>query len=207
MPAQKRKPSRHTEVERKFAVTPSTVSPSFGGLSTVATVERSPVQQLDAVYYDTPDQDLARHRITLRRRTGGPDAGWHLKLPAGADARTEVRTPLDDSGAPDDTVPDELRDVVLAIVRDRPIRPVARISTSRRLSRFEEKSAGVWLRVEMRPSAVIAKFAVTNGRVLRPDISFCALVCRHSPARAVPRRLRVQTGGRPLGYRACGRAD
>ncbi|TQR86868.1 CYTH and CHAD domain-containing protein [Mycobacterium hodleri] len=131
MPAQKRKPSRHTEVERKFAVTPATVSPSFGGLSTVATVERSPVQQLDAVYYDTPDQDLARHRITLRRRTGGPDAGWHLKLPAGADARTEVRTPLDDSGAPDDTVPDELRDVVLAIVRDRPIRPVARISTSR----------------------------------------------------------------------------
>lgn len=131
MPAQKRKPSRHTEVERKFAVTPATVSPSFGGLSAVATVERSPVQQLDAVYYDTPDQDLARHRITLRRRTGGPDAGWHLKLPAGADARTEVRTPLDESGAPDDTVPDELRDVVLAIVRDRPIRPVARISTSR----------------------------------------------------------------------------
>lgn len=131
MPAQKRKPSRHTEVERKFAVTPATVSPSFSGLSTVATVERSPVQQLDAVYYDTPGQDLARNRITLRRRTGGPDAGWHLKLPAGADARTEVRTPLDDSGAPDDTVPDELRDVVLAIVRDRPIRPVARISTSR----------------------------------------------------------------------------
>ena len=131
MPAQKRKPSRHTEVERKFAVTPATVSPSFAGLSAVATVERSPVQQLDAVYYDTPGQDLARHRITLRRRTGGPDAGWHLKLPAGADARTEVRTPLDDSGAPDDTVPDELRDVVLAIVRDRPIRPVARISTSR----------------------------------------------------------------------------
>ena len=131
MPSQKRKPSRHTEVERKFAVTTDTVSPSFGGLSAVAKVERSPVEQLDAVYYDTPDQDLARHRITLRRRTGGPDAGWHLKLPAGADARTEVRTPLGDAGAPDDTVPDELRDVVLAIVRDRPIRPVAHISTAR----------------------------------------------------------------------------
>ncbi|GAB7069558.1 CYTH and CHAD domain-containing protein [Mycobacterium hodleri] len=131
MPAQKRKPSRHTEVERKFAVTDDTVSPSFGGLYSVAKVERSPVQHLDAVYFDTPDQDLARHRITLRRRTGGPDAGWHLKLPAGADARTEVRTPLDDSGAPDDTVPDELRDVVLAIVRDRPLRPVAHIATTR----------------------------------------------------------------------------
>jgi CHAD domain-containing protein len=131
MPADKRKPSRHTEVERKFAVTDGTVAPSFAGLSSVAKVERSPVQQLDAVYFDTPDQNLAGHRVTLRRRTGGPDAGWHLKLPAGADARTEVRVPLDDSGAPDDTVPDELRDVVLAIVRDRPLRPVARISTSR----------------------------------------------------------------------------
>jgi CHAD domain-containing protein len=42
-----------------------------------------------------------------------------------------VRTPLDESGAPDAKVPDELREVVLAIVRDRPLRPVARISTSR----------------------------------------------------------------------------
>ncbi|MBJ7341455.1 CYTH and CHAD domain-containing protein [Mycolicibacterium sp.] len=131
MPADKRKPSRYTEVERKFAVVEGTVSPSFDGLSSVAEVRRSPVQHLDAVYFDTPEQNLAARRITLRRRTGGPDAGWHLKLPAGADARTEVRTPLDDSGAPDDTVPEELRDVVLAIVRDRPLSPVARISTSR----------------------------------------------------------------------------
>jgi CHAD domain-containing protein len=131
MPADKRKPSRHTEVERKFAVVEGTVSPSFEGLSSVARVERSPVQRLDAVYFDTPDQDLAARRVTLRRRTGGPDEGWHLKLPAGADSRTEVRTPLGTAGTPDDTVPEELRDVVLAIVRDRPLRPVATISTSR----------------------------------------------------------------------------
>ncbi|MDX1893301.1 CYTH and CHAD domain-containing protein [Mycolicibacterium sp. 050158] len=131
MPADKRNPSRHTEVERKFAVGEASVSPSFEGLSAVARVQRSPVQHLDAVYYDTPDHDLAAQRVTLRRRTGGPDAGWHLKLPAGPDARTEVRLPLGDDGAPDDTVPEELRDVVLAIVRDRPLRPVARISTSR----------------------------------------------------------------------------
>ena len=131
MPADKRKPSRHTEVERKFAVGEGTVSPSFEGLSMVSRVERTPVQQLDAVYFDTPGQDLAANRITLRRRTGGPDAGWHLKLPAGADSRTEVRTPLGDPGSVDDSVPDELRDVVLAIVRDRPLAPVARIETSR----------------------------------------------------------------------------
>ncbi|HEX2285671.1 MAG TPA: CYTH and CHAD domain-containing protein [Mycobacterium sp.] len=121
--------SRYLEVERKFDVGESTVSPSFDGLASVTRVERSPSQQLDAVYFDTPGHDLAAHRVTLRRRTGGSDAGWHLKLPAGPDARTEVREPLDDGAAED--VPEALRDVVLAIVRDRPLAPVARISTNR----------------------------------------------------------------------------
>ena len=122
--------SRYLEVERKFEVFESTVSPSFEGLSSITRVERSPSQQLDAVYFDTPAHDLASRHVTLRRRTGGPDAGWHLKLPAGPDARTEVRVPLGDASNTD-AVPDELLDVVLAIVRDRPVGPVARISTSR----------------------------------------------------------------------------
>ncbi|MUL82354.1 MULTISPECIES: CYTH and CHAD domain-containing protein [unclassified Mycolicibacterium] len=126
----KPKTARYTEIERKFAVSGSTVSPSFEGLSAVGEVVSSGVQQLDAVYFDTPDRDLAAHRITLRRRTGGSDAGWHLKLPAGPETRTEVRTPL---GTATTTVPDDLRDIVLAIVRDRPLSPVARISTQRRL--------------------------------------------------------------------------
>jgi CHAD domain-containing protein len=120
--------SRHLEVERKFDVVESTVAPSFDGLASVTRVQRSPSQILDAVYFDTPGRDLAAHRITLRRRTGGADAGWHLKLPAGADARTEVRAPLGESQG---DVPAELRDVVLAIVRDRPLVPVARITTNR----------------------------------------------------------------------------
>jgi CHAD domain-containing protein len=119
--------SRHLEVERKFDVGESTVTPSFDGLAAVARVEKSPSQTLDAVYFDTPGRDLAGHRITLRRRTGGADAGWHLKLPAGPEARTEVRAPLGDG----DQVPPELVDVVLAIVRDRPLAPVARITTNR----------------------------------------------------------------------------
>ena len=121
--------SKHLEVERKFDVVESTVSPSFDGLAAVARVEAgSPSQSLDAVYYDTPGRDLAAHRITLRRRTGGPDAGWHLKLPAGPDARPRSRAPLGDG----DVVPAELRHVVLAIVRDRPLEPVARITTEPR---------------------------------------------------------------------------
>ncbi len=120
--------SAYLEVERKFEVVESTVSPSFDGLASVARVERSPSQHLDAVYFDTPGRDLAVHHVTLRRRTGGADAGWHLKLPAGPDARTEVRAPLGDAT---DAVPEALLDVVLAIVRDRPLGPVARINTNR----------------------------------------------------------------------------
>ena len=124
MPAEAQNTSRHLEVERKFDVVESTVSPSFEGIAAVDHVEKSPTEWLDAVYFDTPSQDLARHKITLRRRTGGHDAGWHLKLPAGPDARTEVRAPLDTSDpAAENTVPSELLDVVLAIVRDRPLEP------------------------------------------------------------------------------------
>jgi CHAD domain-containing protein len=124
-------PSRYLEVERKFDVDAATQPPSFDGVAGVTRVEHADTQTLDAVYFDTPDRDLAANRITLRRRTGGPDAGWHLKLPAGPDARTEVRAPLDDGEQHD--VPTELLDVVAAIVRDRAVSPVARISTTRQV--------------------------------------------------------------------------
>ncbi len=132
---------RHVEVERKFDVRPDGVPPSFDGLSAVNHVEQLPTQTLDAVYFDTAGHDLATHRVTLRRRTGGPDAGWHLKLPAGADARTEIRMPLDASPA---GPPEELVDVVGAIVRDRPLVAVAGISTVRNVTMlYDSEGAAV----------------------------------------------------------------
>jgi CHAD domain-containing protein len=147
-------PSRHLEVERKFDVDASTQPPSFDGLEGVARVERAETQSLDAVYFDTVERGLASNRITLRRRTGGLDAGWHLKLPAGSDARTEVRVPLGSDAS--HQVPTELLDVVLAIVRDRPVSPVARISTTRQVQLLRGAD-----------DAVIAEFCddqVTAGR-------------------------------------------
>jgi hypothetical protein len=122
--------SRSVELERKFAVPESGLSPSFHGMSgVVSRLEQLPTQHLEATYFDTERHELAANRITLRRRSGGSDEGWHLKLPtaagAGPEARTEVRVPL----GPD--LPPELRDMVLAIVRDHPLHPVARISTAR----------------------------------------------------------------------------
>lgn len=124
--------ARHVEVEIKFDVPPGILSPSFKDLPEVSRAEKLAPQSLDAEYFDTPDHDLARRWVTLRRRTGGHDAGWHLKLPAGPDGRTEMRAPLETTNfAPGTEVPAALADVVRAIVRDRPLVPVARIGTTR----------------------------------------------------------------------------
>lgn len=120
--------SRHLEVERKFDVDDSTATPSFDGLAGIAEVKREPVQTLQAVYFDTLAGELSAHRIALRRRTGGTDAGWHLKLPAGPAARTELRVDLDGG---DDDVPEALRDVVRAIIHDRPLAVIVHITNHR----------------------------------------------------------------------------
>lgn len=124
--------TRHVELEQKFDAPDSGVTPSFDGIAVVSRVDRPPTEHLDAVYFDTVNHDLAVNWMTLRRRTGGHDEGWHLKLPAGA-ARTEIRAPL---GAAADSghVPVALLDVVRAIVRDRALVPVARITTARTLT-------------------------------------------------------------------------
>ena len=123
--------SEHREVERKYDVDSGTVLPDLVGVDGVASATKQVVHDLEATYYDTARLDLLHHKVTLRRRTGGTDAGWHLKLPQADEARTEVRMPLGRDGATDTVPPDELLDSVRAIVRDRPLQPVARLSTHR----------------------------------------------------------------------------
>lgn len=133
-----RNSSRHVELEHKFDVTETTLSPSFDGLASVGRTEKLPTLALEAVYFDTPGYDLSANHVTLRRRTGGADAGWHLKLPAGQLARTEIHAPLG-SGVDAADVPDELLDTVRAIVRDRPLVPVARIVTARDVTMIHDR--------------------------------------------------------------------
>lgn len=119
---------RQVEVERKYDVGEAVVFPDLAEASGVARVGPAARHELEAVYFDTASLDLARRGVTLRRRTGGEDAGWHLKVPGGEDTRTETRLPLEREG---DDVPDELVAPVRAVVRDRPLIPVVRISTRR----------------------------------------------------------------------------
>src|SRR4051794_27313526 len=83
----------HVEIERKFDVDDTFALPELGALPGVAAVDAPVEHNREAASFDTADLRLARNRVTLRRRTGGTDAGWHLKLPVEG-ARREVRQPL-----------------------------------------------------------------------------------------------------------------
>ncbi|MER6140251.1 CYTH and CHAD domain-containing protein [Streptomyces sparsogenes] len=113
------------EIERKYEVPDGGRLPDLTGAAGVADVVDQGTATLDATYYDTADQRLAAHGVTLRRRTGGGDAGWHLKLPAGPDARDEIRAPLSD------TLPAELAALVRSRVRDAELVPLVRLLSER----------------------------------------------------------------------------
>jgi CHAD domain-containing protein len=117
-----------TEIERTFDVDSTTILPTMVDVDGVARVGQAVELELEAVYFDTVDLDLARRGVTVRRRTGGADAGWHLKLPRVGDTRIELRRPL---GRATRTVPRPLLEPVRALVRDRRLVPVARIATRR----------------------------------------------------------------------------
>jgi len=116
------------ETERKYEAEADTVLPELSGLPHVAAESGPEELRLTAEYFDTDDLRLLRAGITLRRRRGGDDDGWHLKLPAGPDSRTELQVPLRRGPA----VPAELGRLIRARSRGATLRPVARIATLRR---------------------------------------------------------------------------
>src|ERR1700756_1991084 len=67
-----------------------------------------PARTFVSVYYDTPDHRLARHGVTVRRRTEKRRPRWQLKLPRGA-ARLELE--LESSAT---AVPEKVRRLLVA---------------------------------------------------------------------------------------------
>ncbi|MET7732501.1 CYTH and CHAD domain-containing protein [Streptomyces sp. NPDC005402] len=112
------------EIERKYESDEGGL-PDLTGVAGVEAVVDKGVMRLDATYYDTPDERLMASSITLRRRTGGSDAGWHLKFPVSQGVRDEIRAPLSD------TLPDELAALVRSRVRDVELLPVVRLRSDR----------------------------------------------------------------------------
>lgn len=125
--------TQHLEVEHTYAPPPGTEVPALagpGGLPGVARVAEPVVHELHATYHDTGGLALTAAGITLRARTGGPDEGWHLKLPARA-GRDELHHRLGRG----ETVPARLRGLVTAWTQGEPLSPVATVAT-RRTSRL-----------------------------------------------------------------------
>ncbi|MFJ9832523.1 CHAD domain-containing protein [Streptomyces sp. NPDC101169] len=112
------------EIERKYEADENGL-PDLTGAGKVADVLDEGLVELDATYYDTADERLAAAALTLRRRTGGSDAGWHLKFPVAPGVRDEIRAPLSD------TVPEELAALVRSRVRGAELVPVVRLRSAR----------------------------------------------------------------------------
>ena len=144
------KASRQAEIETKLEIEPDAKLPSLTKRRRLAATGITGAQdpksfQLDATYYDTAQLDLLRSKMTLRRRTGGPDAGWHLKLPAVQGARTEVGLPL--SAGDPGLVPAELADLVRGAARGRDLIPVARLVNDRTVRHLHDDSGKTLIEV------------------------------------------------------------
>ncbi|AIN82583.1 MULTISPECIES: CYTH and CHAD domain-containing protein [Corynebacterium] len=131
-------PTAALEVESKFSATPEVVAPSFDFVPQVGSTTTE-VRNLSAIYLDTADLRLTRSKHTLRRRTGGPDEGWHLKAP-GNGGRLEYGVDLEEGSVngegrdADYVVPTELLAPVRAIVRNHPLQPIAQVDNERHVT-------------------------------------------------------------------------
>ena len=125
-------PSGHREIERKFRVADEFTIPDLAALGVVPQANPKPAFDMTAVYHDTESLSLFRWRTTLRRREGGPDEGWHLKLPvAGVDegTRDEMHMPL--SAGPIGVVPASLADVIAPLTRGDDLAPQLTVRSHR----------------------------------------------------------------------------
>lgn len=144
-------PSRTVEVERKYDVDDATPLPRWQGIPGVDAVSGGESRTLDARYYDTADGSLARAGVALRRRTGGPDEGWHIKGPREGDGRLELGWPLGEG----DALPDAVAATIARWTTD-PLTPLARIENDRTAYAFTG------------PEGVVAEFV--DDRVRTTDL-------------------------------------
>jgi inorganic triphosphatase YgiF len=149
----------HLETEHKYDVDASFVLPELDSLPDGVKVAGPRRHHLSATYFDTDDLALGQNRITLRRRTGGSDEGWHLKLPVRTDTRQELHAPLGDGGT--EEAPARLAARVAHITAGRPLRPIAILDTERSVVTLSGTAGGAL--------AEIADDRVTARRLGKAD--------------------------------------
>ena len=154
-------PRRAEETERTFEVPRRWTCPALLGVGAVARVEGPKRFVQTATYLDTPDLALLRAKRTLRRRVGGIDAGWHLKLPKSGETRTEVQVPLGSAVR----VPAALRELVADVIGTAALVPVSILRTRR--SRRELLDSAGDLIAELVDDTVEATVLLDGERIVR----------------------------------------
>jgi inorganic triphosphatase YgiF len=186
--------TEHLEIEQKFDVDTGFERPSFDGLPGIS--EQAPVlHHLSATYYDTPDGRLKASKITLRRRTGGADEAWHLKLPADAGARREVHAPL---GPGDEPVPDELASRVAEVTGGQPLHPIAVLNTERTVVTLHGHQGNV--RAEIADDVVRAHRLPDDEKPLRWREVEVEVPSADPPLQRAAAELLLAAGARPAGH-------
>jgi CHAD domain-containing protein len=127
------------EREVKLRAAPAFQLPDLNGVAQGLSATRLRDEQLETVYYDTPDLRLARWSCSLRFRGGH---GWTLKLPAASTDQTLARRELvfeGDSHQP----PDAAKAIVLAYVRRAPLVPIATLSAVRKIIQLKDAAGSL----------------------------------------------------------------
>ena len=151
----------HLETEQKYDADADFVLPKLGSLPGLGGKRLADPKRiyLSATYYDTEDLALIQHKVTLRRRVGGDDEGWHLKLPVRKDTRQELHAPLGEGTV--GSIPARLADQVKDITAGQPLHPVAILDTERTVVTLPGPSGA--------PLVEVADDLVTAIRLGEPD--------------------------------------
>ncbi len=131
------------EQEDKFEVDPDWALPRVRKLVPEGGRLDQEVRKLDNTYFDTPDTGLRLFGITLRRRVGGSETGWQLKIP-NRTARTELQ-----SRSRAKNLPSALAHAVAGLVSGDSLDPVASLMTTRTAYRSSMPTANWSWRLRM----------------------------------------------------------
>lgn len=130
-------PNVQLEVERKYEV-PTGADIDWSTLPVLTLEEEAANRDLEAVYFDTPTNHLAAFDIALRRRKGGPDAGWHLKYRDQL-GKHELHVPLLKTS---DRMPAQMKQYVAGLLAGQELSALATVATNRKVLNVQHPDFG-----------------------------------------------------------------